>query len=235
MNIIQRSCRLYSLRRAVLQPQRMTRFEQDSSIPSNAWRHFSSVALPQDEEADDDDKNNGEPQDERTKSIAEAIAEFKAQESLRMQEKLEEARKEGEKAALARVEQDLILQQRKKAFEEWQRNVEAAKAREAAMEAKEPTVEESNDDAHPVLGPVISDLGYKRLHIVSASVLENIPVWEKQRIFRYERAKTMAADKLKTLHLGFPGVICLFEDRIGQLSVLDGQVRTKTIDSEFCR
>eukprot|EP00977_Amphora_coffeiformis_P016798 scaffold5317_cov160-Amphora_coffeaeformis.AAC.6 len=35
----------------------------------------------------------------------------------------------------------------------------------------------------------------------------------------------MATDKMNTLHLGLPGVICLFEDKDGQLSVLDGQHR----------
>lgn len=50
-------------------------------------------------------------------------------------------------------------------------------------------------------------------------------MWERQRIFRYDRSKAMATDKMNTLHLGLPGVICLFEDKHGQLSVLDGQHR----------
>jgi hypothetical protein len=78
---------------------------------------------------------------------------------------------------------------------------------------------------HPVLGQAIQDLGYKRMHLVSAEKLATIPVWKKQRIYRHERAKAMAADKLKTLHLGLPGVICLHEEENGKLSILDGQHR----------
>jgi hypothetical protein len=78
---------------------------------------------------------------------------------------------------------------------------------------------------HPVLGKAIQDLGYKRMHLVSAEKLATIPVWKKQRIYRHERAKAMAADKLKTLHLGLPGVICLHEEENGKLSILDGQHR----------
>jgi hypothetical protein len=35
----------------------------------------------------------------------------------------------------------------------------------------------------------------------------------------------MAADKLKTKHLGLPGVICLHEEENGKLSIVDGQHR----------
>lgn len=200
--------------------------------PRIGCRHFSPTAVWASVKVEQDD--------EITRSIAEAIARFKAEESLRIADKLEAARKEGEQAALARAQQDLIVQQRKKAFEEWERNVAAAKAREAAQEReaqlkqqeqeepKEAVQQSAVDEeapVHPVLGPVVADFGYKRLHIVSISVLENVPVWEKQRIFSYDRSKTMATDKMNTLHLGLPGVICLFEERSGQLSVLDGQHR----------
>jgi hypothetical protein len=80
-------------------------------------------------------------------------------------------------------------------------------------------------DVHPILGPVVSDLGYKRIHLVPAEKLAAIPVWKKQRIYRHDRAKVMAADKLKTLHLGLPGVICIHEEENGKLSILDGQHR----------
>jgi hypothetical protein len=84
---------------------------------------------------------------------------------------------------------------------------------------------EQRDEAHPVLGPIISDLGYKRIHLVSSAKLGTVPVWNKNRIYRNERAKAMAVDKMKTMHLGFPGVICVFEDAEGKLSILDGQHR----------
>lgn len=80
-------------------------------------------------------------------------------------------------------------------------------------------------DHHPVLGRCLVDLGYKRVHITTAHALSAIPVWKKQRIYRHDRAKTMAADKAKTMHLGLPGVIGLHEDGQGKLSILDGQHR----------
>lgn len=55
--------------------------------------------------------------------------------------------------------------------------------------------------------------------------LAALPVWEKQRFFRYDRAKSMARDKAKTLHTGLPGVIGIFENKDGNLSIIDGQHR----------
>lgn len=122
------------------------------------------------DEGDDNDDDDGET-DERTKSIAEAIAAYKAEASLQMAEKIEEVKRETEQATRARMEQDLILQQRKKAFEEWERNVALAREREE-NEAKQAAVvsadRTADPTAHPVLGSVVQDLGYKRLHIVPA-------------------------------------------------------------------
>jgi hypothetical protein len=84
---------------------------------------------------------------------------------------------------------------------------------------------ESGSDVHPVLGPIISDLGYKRIHLVSSGKLGTLPVWNKNRIYRNDRAKSMAAEKMKSMHLGFPGVICVHEEKDGKLSILDGQHR----------
>jgi len=67
---------------------------------------------------------------------------------------------------------------------------------------------------HPILGAAQVDLGYKRVHLVSAKDLSDIPVWEKQRIYRHARAQSMAKDKQKTLPLGLPGVISLYEVRV---------------------
>jgi hypothetical protein len=78
---------------------------------------------------------------------------------------------------------------------------------------------------HPILGPVVTDLGYKRVHLVPSGKLGTIGIWKKQRTYRNDRARSMAADKEKTIHLGFPGIICLHEDKDGKLSVLDGQHR----------
>jgi hypothetical protein len=78
---------------------------------------------------------------------------------------------------------------------------------------------------HPILGPVIADLGYKRVHVVSSGRLGTIPIWEKQRTYRFDRAKRMAIDKTEQMHLGFLGIICLHEDAKGKLSIIDGQHR----------
>lgn len=78
---------------------------------------------------------------------------------------------------------------------------------------------------HPILGPVVADLGYKRIHLVPAAALGTIPVWKRQRVYRHDRAKVMAQDKMKTTHLGLPGVICIHEEENGKLSILDGQHR----------
>ena len=85
--------------------------------------------------------------------------------------------------------------------------------------------ESSDSPAHPLLGPVIVDLGYKRVHVVSSGRLGTIPIWKKQRTFKYDRVKSMAAEKEEQMHLGFPGIICLNEDAEGKLSIIDGQHR----------
>ena len=78
---------------------------------------------------------------------------------------------------------------------------------------------------HPVLGPVVVDLGYKRIHLVSAGKLGTISVWNRNRTYRNNRAKSMAAEKIKSMDLGFPGVIGLHEAASGKLSIVDGQHR----------
>lgn len=186
-------------------------------------------------------------------SIAEAVAAARAQEIKLNQERWEREKdklfRDAEIAARERVESDLRIQQRQMAFEQWKKRLaeEAAANEEAtvtpavavptanavpphesvnvATEQQQQQQEAEELHPHPVLGPCVLDLGYKRLHVVKASALAAIPVWEKQRIYRHDRAKTMAVDKLKTLHLGMPGVIGLYEHADGKLAILDGQHR----------
>jgi len=152
--------------------------------------HDGNADEENDNDDDHDDVVDDEETDERTKSIAEAIAAYKAEASLQMAEKIEEVKRETEQATRARMEQDLVLQQRKKAFEEWERNVALAREREE-NEAKQAAVVSADitadPTAHPVLGAVVQDLGYKRLHIVPAYVtfvlnhcfaLSNFRFWE---------------------------------------------------------
>lgn len=98
----------------------------------------------------------------------------------------------------------------------------ALKLRRAALRKDEPM---EDSDEHPVLGRLIGDLGYKRVYLTPAGKLGTIPIWKKQRIYRHNRAKSMANEKVKSMKLGFPGVVCLHEDKNGKLSILDGQHR----------
>jgi len=174
------------------------------------------------------------------KSIAEAVAAARLEEAQKHETKWKAEREqllaEADRAARARVESELATQQRRMQFEQWQKAVEAE--RRSTMNVEPVTVEAqvveetshentslSKEHHHPILGPVVKDLGTKRLYLVSADTLENIPVWEKQRTFRPDRAKSMAQDKMKTLHLGWLGAIVLHEDANGKLTILDGQHR----------
>jgi hypothetical protein len=174
-------------------------------------------------------------------SIAEAVAAARAQEIKLNQERWEREKeklfRDAENAARERIESDLLIQKRQIAFEQWKKGL--AEATEAEKKSKEEAVATLTEEdtkkvlqedveelhPHPILGPCVLDLGYKRLHVVKAHSLAAIPVWEKQRIYRHDRARTMAADKLKTLHLGMPGVIGLYENSDGKLFILDGQHR----------
>jgi hypothetical protein len=182
-----------------------------------------------------------------THSIAEAVAAARAQEIKLNQERWEREKekliRDAEVAARERIESDILLQRRQIAFEQWKKQLATAEEEKqkkqadpqsSVMEAVKVadevnSVDNSTEDEelppHPILGQCVLDLGYKRLHVVKAQALAAIPVWEKQRIYRHDRAKTMAADKLKTLHLGMPGVIGLYEQSDGTLSILDGQHR----------
>ena len=118
---------------------------------------------------------------------------------------------EAEEAARRRVASDLEIQRRHIAFEAWKRDLE--KERDESHETMATNLQ-SKEEAmgdHPILGPVIADFGSKRVHATSAKALSAIPVWKKQRIYRHDRAKSMAKDKLKSIHLGLPGVIGLYE------------------------
>ncbi len=160
------------------------------------------------------------------KTIAEAVVAARQEEAQRQEAQWEREKerlhKEAEQAAYARVEADIkIQQQRAAAMEKWQADL----AKEQVNGSSAVTTATTTNDAHPLLGQVLADFGFKRLHVVSADILKNIPVWKKQRIYRHDRAKAMAADKLKSAHFGLPGVIALHEDSDGKLFILDGQHR----------
>ena len=144
-------------------------------------------------------------------SIDEAVAAARAREAELNHEKWEKQKEklmaEAEEAARARVESDLMIQKRQLAFEAWKKELEREKNEsENSREAKQTHVGD-----HPILGPIVIDLGHKRIHVASAKALASIPVWKKQRVYRHDRVKLMASDKLKSLHIGLPGVIGIFE------------------------
>jgi hypothetical protein len=163
----------------------------------------------------DETKEKQDDSEEKVqKTIAEAVVAARTEEAQRQQAQWEREKerlqKEAEQAAYERVEADLkIQQQRAAALEKWKQDV-AEETNNAVVEAQ--VVDDK--EHHPVLGEVVADFGFKRLHVVSSKTLSSIPVWKKQRIYRHDRAKAMAADKLKSgAHFGLPGVIALHEVR----------------------
>jgi hypothetical protein len=178
--------------------------------------------------------------EEATHSVGEAVAKAVAEEAERnevtMQRKQEEIMSRAEEAAVARVQNEIKIQEQRFVRDKQQFEAQLLKediVRKAdtadAKIATATTTTTSDDHPHPVLGPTIADLGYKRIHLVSGATLASIPVWEKQRTYRHDRAKVMASDKVKTQHTGLPGVITLHESPRGQLSILDGQHRVGMI------
>ena len=146
-------------------------------------------------------------------SIDEAIAATKLQEAERYEEKWKREKEtliaEAEEAARSRIESAIEIQKRQMAFEAWQSELEHEKNNDGFSDSV-PLIEDKLKE-HPVLGQMVADLGYKRIHLASAKNLATIPIWKKQRIYRHGRSKNMAADKMKTLHLGLPGIIGIFE------------------------
>lgn len=152
---------------------------------------------------------------ETQNSIAEAVAAARAEEAKKQKEQWEtQSAKlvaEAEEAARKRIENELLIQHRRMAFEKWQHEVNQQSSSEAAASSngeqqhqqpaktqpteatKEiqkkdtvqqtiPTVAEEPFSVadHPVLGPSVADLGYKRVHIASVATLKSLPVWKKQ-------------------------------------------------------
>ena len=212
-------------------------------------------------QTNNNNNNNNETAEAETKaddekvamhSIAEAVAAARTQEAQMQKAKWEKEKSklmaEAEAAAKARVENELLIQHRRLAFERWQKDLEKeskisssspntdnpvvsennqSDATEATtVDDQEPTRQPSMEDEpmsisdHPVLGSAIADLGYKRVHVASVASLKSLPVWEKQRTFRPKRAQSMASDKMKSLHLGMPGIIALHEVRRTIVSIV---------------
>ena len=173
---------------------------------------------------------------EASRSIGEAVAAAVRQESEQSEARWEREREAieatADRAATERIEHELALAERRRGIDRWQKELESERQREkreqeqSRQQREEQThraVGDAND--HPILGRPLIDLGYKRVHVVPARSLTAVPIWEKQRTYRHDRAKVMANDKLKTQDIGLPGIISLHEDTEGALSILDGQHR----------
>ncbi len=81
---------------------------------------------------------------------------------------------------------------------------------------------------HPVFGELVKDLTYKKIYCTSVQKLANVPIWEKQRIYRAERAQLLAQDIKAKLKQGkpltLPSIITIYE--FGEEhGLLDGQHR----------
>ena len=141
---------------------------------------------------------------------------------------IEKQKKEIERRAFekARERMELELAAIKAAMERTQKEKDDEQRELELLQQQQQEEKEDNSiPHHPILGPQIASLSYKRIHLTSAATLASLPVYEKQRAYRHDRAKTMAKDKKKTLWAGIPGCIALYEDDDGRLSILDGQHR----------
>eukprot|EP00554_Chaetoceros_debilis_P005334 CAMPEP_0194075122 /NCGR_PEP_ID=MMETSP0149-20130528/2137_1 /TAXON_ID=122233 /ORGANISM="Chaetoceros debilis, Strain MM31A-1" /LENGTH=445 /DNA_ID=CAMNT_0038755481 /DNA_START=379 /DNA_END=1713 /DNA_ORIENTATION=+ len=175
----------------------------------------------------DDDQSKNDAQDNIDMTVGEAVASAVAKEAARshkiMEKQKEDVWKRAEAATMGRINHDIMMQERRVKLAKWEKELEADKKLD--KEGSSDKLKSAEKHHHAILGPTLIDLGYKRIHIVSAKTLAAIPIWEKQRVYRHDRAKIMANDKLKSLELGLPGVIALHEGTDGSLAILDGQHR----------
>ena len=76
----------------------------------------------------------------------------------------------------------------------------------------------------PVLGQLLADLGNKRVYLTDVPKLMRLPVWERQRVYRPERAKAMAAECLKR-------AVAAEEEASGELESSSTSTSTSTCTS----
>ena len=107
-------------------------------------------------------------------------------------------KRKGQQVELDTVEENLRIrvveiEAEKEQFAKLSKELEMMKLQQQLQEIEDEEKREidetdDNDDeddvmetVHPVLGPVVADLGYKRLHFVSSGKLGAIPVWNRNR------------------------------------------------------
>ncbi len=187
-------------------------------------------------------RHNAEKQQEIEKKIEKEIEQRALErmelELLAVKEQLKRKKEERVRLEKEQLKKREIELQREVAFAKWQEKVAKEQQQEKEilldnpkhteeqdMKADEDASSSMQQEHHPILGPKIAHLSYKRVHLTSAKKLASLPVYEKQRAYRHDRAKEMAKDKKKTLWMGIPGVISLMEEESGRLSIIDGQHR----------
>jgi DNA repair exonuclease SbcCD ATPase subunit len=148
---------------------------------------------------------------EQKGSLSTVVAELTAskKELERVFGELKFAQQEG--LALAGIRDDLseaqreLAQQQKEAAE-----MSAQLLADASAEALRATG--GDTAAHPVYGELLCDLGHKRLYKGDPATLwVGTTLWEKQRAFRQERAKLIAASKERSKVYGWPGSIAVID------------------------
>ena len=173
-------------------------------------------------------------------TIAEAVAAARVQEAQRSQQKWQAQKeallKEAETAARARVEADLAIQRRRVQFDQWQAQVEQAKnkvkpvgddgdaasspeEKQQGPQSQQLQQQDQDTSSHPLLGPCVLDLGYKRIHVVGTEALTAIPVWEKQVLFCIDRNTLIDLTfAITTPHFLVLSLLVVLYNRIANLS-----------------
>ncbi|GBG33864.1 Ribokinase [Hondaea fermentalgiana] len=162
--------------------------------------------------------------------------------SIRQSKALEAARSEAKELVAKAMAQ---LQEARDALADRDREAKTAKEALDALRAKHETLERKHEESveqqreaakarrqqeyHPIYGKLLHDFGYKKVFASEPKKLTNksvVPVWEKQRIFRPERARQIAKAKKDDNRFGFPGVITMFDlDAPDKRGIVDGQHR----------
>jgi hypothetical protein len=227
------------------------------NVTTTSTSNNNSSNIQQNKNKDDQDDSISDIR----QSIAEAVATARVEEAKLQQSKWEKEKiqliNNIEHATTQRLNNEIkLLQQHQNNFSKWQQDVinetttntnnnttttatnldtNSTTVLDEVVPSLSTQLSVKESQVHPLLGPVLYDLGYKRIYTTSASILQTLPVWKKQRIYRHNRAKEMATDKLKSLHLGLPGIISLYEtisnndsnnsSSTPSLSIVDGQHR----------
>ncbi|GMH80292.1 hypothetical protein TL16_g08487 [Triparma laevis f. inornata] len=154
-------------------------------------------------------------------SISQQIANEKIKEVQKKIVEVEELREEDKVMLDQAVNDWKIAEKQKETYQSKLHTLQSTLANQTQTSTPE-------SSTHPILGPLLLDLGYKKLYTPPISTLSSLPIWSKQRTFRPSRAHQIAQSKLKS-KTGMPGIICLTEIESGGLKIVDGQHRVAAL------